>query len=125
MTVRLPLRISTTCDALLVSFALLPATKKPQNACARPDPAATVAAATAAIPRHRNIDMPPPGLMVTSPSCCCCRRGGALPAMPSSGTGERTSVLSTIFPRGAVASPLAAVGAAPPNGLPGGPPQLS
>src|ERR1044071_6824091 len=48
MTVRLPLRISTTCDALLVSLALLPATKKPQNACARPG-----AAATAPIPRHR------------------------------------------------------------------------
>src|SRR5262245_38623001 len=29
MTVRLPLRISTTCDASLVSFASLPATKKP------------------------------------------------------------------------------------------------
>src|ERR1043165_7024984 len=53
MTVRLPLRISTTCDALLVSLALLPATKKPQNACARPGAAASAAAATAPIPRHR------------------------------------------------------------------------
>ncbi len=34
MLVRLPLRSSTTCDALLVSLASFPATKKPQNALA-------------------------------------------------------------------------------------------
>src|SRR5262249_30795183 len=34
MTVRFPFRMSTTCEALLVSFASLPATKKPQNAAA-------------------------------------------------------------------------------------------
>ena len=38
---------------------------------------------------------------------------------------DLTTALSTIFPRGAVASPFAAVGGAAPNGLPGGPPQLS
>src|SRR5262245_19341789 len=34
MTVRLPLRMSTTCDALLTSLASAPDTKKPQNAAA-------------------------------------------------------------------------------------------
>src|SRR5437870_2095716 len=34
ITVRFPFRISATCEALLVSLAPLPATKKPQNACA-------------------------------------------------------------------------------------------
>src|SRR2546423_7314634 len=34
MTVRLPLRSNATCDALLVSFESLPATKKPQKAWA-------------------------------------------------------------------------------------------
>ena len=53
------------------------------------------------------------------------RRCGGLPAMPSSGTGERTSVFSTTFPRGAVASPLAAVGVGRASGLPGAPPQVS
>src|SRR5262245_4194557 len=66
MTVRLPLRISTTCDALLVSFALLPATKKPQNACARPaGAAAMITAVIAPNPRLRIADMPSPCLIVT------------------------------------------------------------
>ena len=45
--------------------------------------------------------------------------------MPSSGTGERTSAVSTTFPRGAVASPLAAVGVGFAFGLPGAPPHAS
>ena len=39
--------------------------------------------------------------------------------MPSSGTGERTSAVSTTFPRGAVASPFAAVGVGRPCGIAG------
>src|SRR4051812_44727680 len=61
MTVRFPLRISTTCDALLDSFASLPATKKPQNAWAGRAGAAT-AAHTTSIPATIRSDMPPPWL---------------------------------------------------------------
>ena len=50
MTVRLPLRISTTCDALLVSFASLPATKNPQNARAGRAGTAAYTPATASTP---------------------------------------------------------------------------
>ncbi len=37
------------------------------------------------------------------------RVGGGVPAMPSSGTGERTSLRSATLPRGAVARPFAGV----------------
>ena len=53
------------------------------------------------------------------------RRGGRWPGSPSNGTGERTSLFNDTAPRGAVASPFAAVGGALPSGLPGGPPQRS
>jgi hypothetical protein len=50
MTVRFPLRIRITCDALLVSFASLPATKNPQNARAGRAGQAIQAIATANAP---------------------------------------------------------------------------
>src|SRR3954453_5071082 len=63
MTVRFPLRISTTWDALLVSFALLPATKKPQNAWAgRAGHELRASATTTADTTDRLRDMPPPWL---------------------------------------------------------------
>src|SRR6266496_6853620 len=61
MTVRFPLRISTTCDALLVSFASLPATKKPQNAPAGRAGQTSDATTMASAPTtDRFKDMPPP-----------------------------------------------------------------
>jgi hypothetical protein len=58
------LRIKTTCDALLVSFASLPATKKPQNALAdRADQTAdttTTSTPTTDRTTDRFKDMPPP-----------------------------------------------------------------
>src|SRR3954463_13971980 len=118
MTVRLPLRISTTCEALLVSFASLPATKKPQNACARRGAAVATAPAIARTPNQRNGER---GIDHFS----LWRRWGGLLGIPSSGTAERTSAVRTTFPRGALARPFAAVGIGRPFGLSGGPPHWS
>ena len=69
MTVRFPLRISTTCDALLVSFASPPATKNPQNARAgragndpstRPGKTTKTVNARKGTKKDRFVDMPPP-----------------------------------------------------------------
>src|SRR5690242_19505842 len=49
MTVRLPLRISTTCDAVFLSLALAPETKKPQN------PAAMDGRSSTANPNQRDM----------------------------------------------------------------------
>src|SRR5437764_2088812 len=62
MTVRFPLRISTTCDALLVSFASLPATKNPQNADAAEGASTPAARKTTKPPLNiRKRAMSPPG----------------------------------------------------------------
>src|SRR5689334_11428638 len=53
MTVRLPLRSSTTCDALFDSAASAPETKKPQNADASIVVAASDSAETSASFRER------------------------------------------------------------------------
>src|SRR4051812_43171424 len=98
MTVWLPLRISTTCDAWLVSLAFEPATKKPQNA-----PATDGASAPTIVATRTCLLMI--GLRYL-------RRGGGCPGSWSVGTGERTTLPSDILPRGASARPLAAVGPA-------------
>src|SRR4051794_20879310 len=72
MTVRFPFRISTTCEALLVSFASLPATKKPQNAAAGRTGQTTRAATTASArttdrTTDRFKDMPPPQVQLRQP----------------------------------------------------------
>ena len=88
----------------------------PSRARSAATPATTIAALT---PQTQRASRPRGG------HGAALRRCGGLPGIPSSGTGERTSVLSTIFPRGAVASPFAAVGWARCPGLPGGPPHWS
>ena len=78
---------------------------------------------------HRGGDAPDPawaGVRVAlAHGVVVLRRWGGLPGIPSDGTGERTSSLSATLPRGAVASPLAAVGVGRASRLPGGPPQMS
>src|SRR5688572_21932553 len=60
ITVRLPLRSSTTCEALLVSLAVPPATKKPQNARACVAAPSTRASAPPATHRLRQDMVTPP-----------------------------------------------------------------
>src|SRR4051812_3512855 len=117
MTVWLPLRISTTCDALFTSCASAPDTKNPQNACAlfahRKPSSTSRFISLSLIDLSSNFLDPERRYFV---GCF----GTGCPGSPSCGSDERTTFFSATCPRGAFARSVAADGELPPPF--GGPP---